>query len=545
MKLNKNYKELTTSLLFILTSYISFSYSNLFYNSTHSPDFYKYKNYFDYYAGIKDSTSLEQGNLYFYFVSKIIESRSNILNLRNFYEGISNSIQLANMIIYLVGILGIYKLLSHRNYSKIKIIFSLSVLNFFPPAIALRLILKPEILIFTLFVWSLYCFEVYLKNKNTLMLYNFVALLSIIVSTKASTGIIVLLFYLVYFYKEILTENIKTIFLVFFMFMFLFSCLSYENYLINDVLFYDHKISEDYNFTADASFLYNLSLKNIIYNPYPEFHNNSLIGIVALETFNDHFNLYWNSDESVFAQGSIIFLKKNLKIYLAILLTLLFYLTALNLSRKERKLYTLSPLIGIFVMTIFSLFVLFEPESGDMLKNYYYSFLLILSFTFILNYYLNKNNIFYIVFIVLAISTFFIFGFPKAYDSLMVERINLQNETSPTCEVNSFLIGNVENNCYKHGDSFCEDIFKDFTKPELVNGLLVENKYEKLATYEFEKANVSKELKDYGDCKKYINNGWEPKNLFMMKNRMPVFSVILFLYLIFSSLLAKNTKRKT
>ena len=138
MKLNKQYKEGLTSLFFIFTSYLSFSYSNLFYNSTHSPDFYKYRNYFNYYSGIQDSTLLEQGNLYFYFVSKIIDLRSEILNLRNYYEGISNSIQVANMLIYLIGIIGIYKLLDLRNYSKTNILFSLSILNFFPPAIALQ-----------------------------------------------------------------------------------------------------------------------------------------------------------------------------------------------------------------------------------------------------------------------------------------------------------------------------------------------------------------------------------------------------------------------
>ena len=85
MKSIKTYNQLLATIFFIISSFISFSYSNLFYNSTHSPDFYKYRNYFNYYSGVQDSTSLEQGNLYFYFVSKIIESRSYILNIRNFY----------------------------------------------------------------------------------------------------------------------------------------------------------------------------------------------------------------------------------------------------------------------------------------------------------------------------------------------------------------------------------------------------------------------------------------------------------------------------
>jgi len=539
MKLFKKYKQHLTTIFFIITSYISFSYSNLFYNSTHSPDFYKYSNYFNYYSGLQESTSLEQGNLYFYLVSKIIESRSDLLNIRNYYEGISNSVQLANFLIYFVGVVGLYKLLSFREYSKIKILYSLSILNFFPPAIALRLILKPEILIFTLFIWSLYCIEVYLESKDYFFLLNFIGLLSLIITTKVATGVIVSLFYLIYFYKDILKENLKTILLGFFLLVFLFISLSYENYLINDVFFFDHKISEEYKFKADISFVYNLSLSDVIFNPYPEFHSNSLIGIVVLETFNDHFNLYWNNDESVFAQGSIVFFKSNLKIYLSILLTTFFYLTALWLARKNKKLYTLSPLIGIFVMTSFSLFILFQPETGDMLKNYYYSFLLILSFIFIVNYFLNKNNIFFIIFIVLTISTFTIYGFPKNYEDLMIDRINLQNETSFTCYLNSYLIGNIENNCYRHETSFCENVFKNYTKPELVNGLLVENSFEKISVYEFKKDEVSKEITSYNDCVKYLNNDWKPLTLYKVENRMPFISVVLFYYLIVTSVLRK------
>ena len=404
----------------------------------------------------------------------------------------------------------------------------------------MRLILKPEILIFTLFVWSLYCIESYLENKNYLFLFNFIGLFSLIITTKVATGIIVALFYLIYFYKDILNENLKTIILGFILLVFLFVSLSYENYLINDVLFFDHEISEEYKYTADKSFVYNISFSDIIFRPYPEFHNNSLLGIVVLETFNDHFNLYWNNDESVFAQGSIIFFKRNLKIYLSIFLTVFFYLTAFSLSRKNKKLYTLSPLVGIFVMTSFSLFILFEPKSGDMLKNYYYSFLLILSFIFIVNYFLNKNNVFYFVFIVLTISTFFVYGFPKDYDDLILDRINLQNETSLTCNLNSYLIGTIENNCYKHEDSFCEDVFKNYVKPELVNGLLVENSYEKISSYEFVKEQNTEVITTYNNCVKYLDNGWKPFNLYKINNNMPFVSVILLFYLMVTTVFTKS-----
>ena len=156
--------------------------------------------------------------------------------------------------------------------------------------------------------------------------------------------------------------------------MFLFISLSYENYLINDVLFFDHEISEEYKFTADKSFIYNINLSDIIFRPL-EFHNDSLLGIVVLETFNDHFNLYWNNDESVFAQGSIIFFNRNLKIYLSILLTIFFYPTAFSLARRNKKvIYPESNYWNSCIGKFFSLFLLFEQDNLRYAKNYYYSF---------------------------------------------------------------------------------------------------------------------------------------------------------------------------
>ena len=119
----------------------------------------------------------------------------------------------------------------------------------------------------------------------------------------------------------------------------------------------------------------------------------------------------------------------------------------------------------------------------------------------------------------------------------------MQNETSFTCNINSYLIGTVENNCYKHEDSFCEDVFKNYTMPELVNGVLVENSYEKISSYEFVKEELSVNITTYNNCVKHLNNGWKPLNLYKIENNMPFMSVILFFYLILTTFFSKNKNR--
>ena len=66
-------------------------------------------------------------------------------------------------------------------------------------------------------------------------------------------------------------------------------------------------------------------------------------------------------------------------------------------------------------MLFVSLFIQFDPNTGDMMKNYYYSFLLLISFIFILIELLPRlkdplNLLFSFLFV---FSSLFLIGFPK------------------------------------------------------------------------------------------------------------------------------------
>ena len=106
-------------------------------------------------------------------------------------------------------------------------------------------------------------------------------------------------------------------------------------------------------------FLYNVNFKDLIYSPYKDFHNNSLIGIVLLETFDDYFQLYWNSDSSLFHRNQNKPIT-HLSSYISIIFTIFLYsLTFYYAARfKEIDLFSWS-IIGITIMLLISFFSTF------------------------------------------------------------------------------------------------------------------------------------------------------------------------------------------
>ena len=168
--MNMNKKSLTVQIMsvsfFSLTYVASHSFANLFYRSTTGPDYEKYKQYLDFFFGYRESSGLEQGLTYYYLVSSMIKFNLN----KNIFTDIdllySFSIQSTNLIIYTLGLLGFFYLLKFFKFNTYAILLVLSFLNFFPPAIGLRLTMKPEILSFALLPWCILLFEKYLKFKK-------------------------------------------------------------------------------------------------------------------------------------------------------------------------------------------------------------------------------------------------------------------------------------------------------------------------------------------------------------------------------------------
>ena len=88
--------------------------------------------------------------------------------------------------LYLVGLTGLYCLLKEKEFHTKNIFLAFSILNFLPTTFYLRLTMKPEILAFALFSWSLLAIDNYLKKKNFINGIFVSLTLSILFNIKAS-----------------------------------------------------------------------------------------------------------------------------------------------------------------------------------------------------------------------------------------------------------------------------------------------------------------------------------------------------------------------
>ena len=109
--LKVSFQKVILNFLLFTSTLLTFILGNAYYNSANSPDFGKYIRYLNYYFGELDSTKFEQGNLYYYLVTKIIDINSESVNPRYFEEYISYSIQICNFCLYLILMIGLYNFL--------------------------------------------------------------------------------------------------------------------------------------------------------------------------------------------------------------------------------------------------------------------------------------------------------------------------------------------------------------------------------------------------------------------------------------------------
>ena len=312
-------------ILFVFSLLSSFTLGNIYYLSTHSPDFVRYKTYIDFFIIDNFSVTQEQGFIYFLFVSFFVYMRLNDFSLVNedvlpnigsksnfSYFDLTSieinynlGIQEANFVLYLIGLIGFYKLLKLYKFSISHILITFSVLNFFPILIELRMSLKPEILAFAILPWILFSIEMYLKTNMKVYIVFISLFFSLIFTAKASIGLMVSIFLILVYYQHIKKLDFK-IFITIMVFCFLFIIPQMlENYkitgssilqrtdenLVYNQLQYDNK--------APISFLYNINLNELATKPVANYHSDSLIGITLLDSFGDYFNLYWNQDYSL------------------------------------------------------------------------------------------------------------------------------------------------------------------------------------------------------------------------------------------------------
>lgn len=164
---NKN--DLTEKILFLavfLSTFITFFLLATHYDSTNSPDFGRYFPAFNnYFTGRLENTNLEQGGLYFYLVSLFLSIGDERIVNGLLSEYINYKIQLLNTLIYILSLIFMYRFLITKQIKKTTTLLCLISINFFPPVLGLRMIYKPEILLFLLNFIALYLIEMYKKNS--------------------------------------------------------------------------------------------------------------------------------------------------------------------------------------------------------------------------------------------------------------------------------------------------------------------------------------------------------------------------------------------
>jgi len=475
------------SLTFLL--YASFVLFYLSYDIVLSPDFEKYIAYFQFYDGQLKSTSLEQGNFYFYFIYLVSLITKNLISELTINEILNLSIQFSNFLFIISGFMGLYKYLKIKGFQKKNIYLSLICIVFLPSVTEFRLSFKPEILAFAFLGWMFYFLQRFEHTKNKLYVYQLIFLGSIISTSKVSIALmvgIVLLLEVFINHRYLMSTKFVKFYMLFFL---CFAILTVDNYLINEKLVTQVEHDEKYNNKANIDFFTTFNNDQLIPNPNRYFFSDSFFGILLLDTFGDFFKLYWNSEYTELNYDRYNFFeiydtnnfntipKMNfdkrefiLKIsanfderfsdtdyvnetrmrtgYKA---TIIFYLLIILsvLFNKKNRILLISPFIGILLVAFSASGVFvnnFDPEVGDAAKTFYYSFFIAISCCILFCKILEKFKIgkkTFVLFIVLV--NLFIIGFPHKYTVSTIDDLYYKNATLPTCEINNEFIWELFN----------------------------------------------------------------------------------------------------
>ena len=584
LKTNKKY--LIDYLFLILTTYLSTIWINFFYLSPRNVDFNKYYDYINYFLGLDVDISYGQGSLYYLIVSAIFKSNLNFIDERSLEIILSYAIQNTNLIFYLIGLLGLFKLLNFYNFDKRLIIFTLSILNFFPQAMYIRAVMKPEIIAFSFFPWVIYFVENYKKDKNIISLYFAAPFLITILTCKGSVAGMASLYLLIAYFSDIKTFEYKKYYIFLIVFIIIFSLTLYENYEITNNNLFERDYDESYDNKAKFSSIFRFNLKTIFTQPVFDYeyqigkysvHANSIINITILDSFGDYFNQLYDFNLNYFetnrkdlftSYGDSLLNESRQILYsgpfspifdtnlnlirktLSNLYSVFFYMSLIAfifIHRTYRK-YFIMPFVGIFTLYINSLGFPsnnFNPYLGDTYKAFYYSFLISIAFVFVVIKYLELINsiklLKYVFLIFWVISIGFIAGHPKQNDQYFSEYLVTSNQYSLFCSFNNLLF--FDNNIIDkiHTSGNINNLSSDCNKNENTN--LQKN----FSTTEKElcisKNVINKTQSSSPDCRIYlIDRAINNKDL--QKNNYPYLSIIVFLSALIFSLGSNKFKTK-
>ena len=471
-------------LLFFLISLLWLKeISYLFYDINESPDFKKYFVYFDHFF-LNSYTGHEHGLLYYYLHS--IHLNTFFQNQPSLDLALHKSVLDVNFYMFVVGLLGIFKLLKFFKFSNKSILITLIFLNFFPPSIAIRLVFKPELLAFSLFPWIIYLFEKFKESKNYIYLIMAVPIVISTITLKGNILVITCVYLLFSNYKIFSMLQFKTVAYFSFVFITLFTLLSLENNKANgkNILDIQSGASQEanYDFKAPKSIVYKTDMYELFSNPIKHKHADSFIAITLLETNGDYFDLYWDNDASHYFKSRLEFLvfeqsnelkfpklnfeDKTITVYqqrstdvylyetIALILSILLFSSLINavISAKKYRMYLIAIFIGMGVILIHAITGYptnnFDPLVGDTFKPLYYSFVMLFSVSFVVSIFAEKNSFKIRHLLLYCLLIVFMLGFPKndysEVDGSFVQKV----ENSIFCELekNIYLENTIHTN---------------------------------------------------------------------------------------------------
>ena len=471
IKKQLNYSKEKIIYLFFFLSLIWLKEINyLFYDINESPDFKKYFVYFEHFFS-NNPTNHEHGLSYYYLQS--LHLNTFFSNQPNLELALHKSVGDVNFYLFAIGLVGIYKLFKFFQFSNNSIALTLLFLNFFPPAISLRLVYKPEILAFSLFPWIIYLFEKFKKTKQKSYLLMAIPLVVTTMTLKGNVLVILCLYLLVSNYKVFSLLKISSIMSLTLLLVILFAVVTIENNRSNGKNILDIQsgasLESNYDYKAPKSIIYKTNLYKLFSSPVKHTHADSFIAITLLETSGDYFDLYWDNDATQYFKSRLkifnfeqsneikfpkvdrenktitIYQQRSTDIYiyetLALILSIILFATlfgALVIS-PEYRIYLIAIFLGMAVILVHAITGYpknnFDPLVGDTFKPLYYSFTLLFSFSFAIVLSFEKKIFKFRHLLVYSLLIIFILGFPKKdfseIDGAFIQKI----EHSTFCEI--------------------------------------------------------------------------------------------------------------
>ena len=577
-----NKKFIFSSFIIATVIYLIHIWIDFFYIATLNVDFSKYYDYINYFLGLDVKIDFGQGVLYYYLISLILKTKIELINFENLDIVISSSVHTINLILFIIGLLGIYQLLKLKKINNYTILIAILGLNFFPQAIYMRAVMKPEILCFAMLPWILFYLEKFLITNNFFNLLLGVPFLVIALNTKASAAGMILLYLLISYYKIFKILNFKYLFIISLIVISILSIVQFENFSITQKSPFERPYDQEYDYRASPYMIFRFSISEILRNPYYDYdyqqnyysvHAQSVINLIIMDTFGDYFNQLFDFRENYFSQNrksifindSDVFINSKREInytgplngiliqhnYLrklsSIFLSILFYFFTIFLifKDKENRKFYFAPFFGIFILYLNSIGIPsnnFNPFKGDTFKAFYFSFLLCITFVFLISNLLKKQIKFkFFLITVFALIVIFISGHPKINSQFESERLIVVNEYSLFCNVNNFLI--FENNLIKeiHKTGNIYDYKSNCNSKSTSKNLIKKNRvdydvvYKKQCVDENNKLLYNKDnfnVSTKNECRIYTIE--QARNLINENNnKIPTFAIFLFLFSIF------------